>query len=196
MSADVLLHLIRHGRPTIDPGTPAGQWPLADSGVAEIELFRRALPRSTYGAAWYCSDEIKAVQTAALLTSTDVTVLPELREAGRRAFLQDQAAFTDAVGQGLRDPARAARPGWEPLGETQERVSDAVQMIIARDVVDVVLVGHGTAWTLLVADLVGVPADPAGLPEMSTPDLLILDLEQRRVVSPWGAWQRGSEAPP
>ena len=40
---------------------------------------------------------------------------------------------------------------------------------------DVVLVGHGTAWTLVVADLTGRPPDLERWAALEMPDLISLD---------------------
>ena len=39
---------------------------------------------------------------------------------------------------------------------------------------DVVLVGHGTAWTVLVAELTGTPPDLDRWESLATPDLIVL----------------------
>jgi hypothetical protein len=41
---------------------------------------------------------------------------------------------------------------------------------------DVVLVGHGTAWTLVVADLTGQPPDLARWATLAMPDLITVPL--------------------
>lgn len=55
----------------------------------------------------------------------------------------------------------------------------AVDSITSHEPGDVVLVGHGTAWTLLIADLLDELPNLKGLPRMSMPDLLTVDLSQR-----------------
>lgn len=109
----MLLHLVRHGRPVVDPDSPAREWKLDPGGVEVIEALRNALPASAREAAWLSSDERKALETAQHLTETDVAVVPELGEAGRSSYLQDPSVFADAVKRGLRHPTVAALPGWE-----------------------------------------------------------------------------------
>lgn len=114
--------------------------------------------------------------------------MPRLREAARNSFIKDQTAFADAVSAGLKHPATAALPGWEPLERTRQRVADTAADIVSSSPGDVVLVGHGTAWTLLIHHLVDEPL-PQDLPPMTMPDLLILDLSTRTVVDRWGDWR-------
>jgi broad specificity phosphatase PhoE len=190
----VLLHLVRHGRPLVDPPVPPREWQLDPAGIAEIKMLRTALPVSATKAAWFSSDERKAVATAQHLTDSAVQPVQELREAARSAFVQDQDAFADAVRRGLERPDIPALPGWEPLERTRQRVTDAVTVIISRCPGDGVLVGHGTAWTLLISSLADEPL-PQNLPPMAMPDLLILDMDSRTVVSGWGDW-RGHEREP
>lgn len=80
-------------------------------------------------------------------------------------------------------------PDGKPLERTRQRVSRAVARITSRERGHVVLVGHGTAWTLLIADILGDLPSLEALPQMSMPDLLILDLHQSTIVSPWGGWR-------
>lgn len=188
----MLLHLVRHGQPVVNPNLPAAQWELDPARVEAVETLREALPPTARTAVWYSSNERKAVETAHQLTTNEVTIVPELREAIRGPYLQDQADFIEAVTRGLQDETTAARQGWEPLDRTRQRVRQAVDTITAHKHGDVALVGHGTAWTLLIADILGKPIPPA-LPQMSMPDLLIIDLDLRSVVSPWGGWKGPSE---
>jgi 23S rRNA (adenine2503-C2)-methyltransferase len=50
-------------------------------------------------------------------------------------------------------------PTWEPPTPTRDRVVAAVRRLGSTHDGDLVLVGHGTAWTLLVAELTGRPPD-------------------------------------
>jgi hypothetical protein len=47
-------------------------------------------------------------------------------------------------------------------------------------------VGHGTAWTLLVAELTSREPDVASWRSMTMPDHFALDLDSCRVISAWG----------
>ncbi|NYI76377.1 broad specificity phosphatase PhoE [Nocardioides panzhihuensis] len=102
------------------------------------------------GATWYSSPEPKAQQTAQLLTDGDVGVVDALREQVRgAAWVED---FQATVERAFAEPSVPAYEGWEPLVTCRERVTKAVSGILSAHAgEDVVLVGHGTAWTSLRA---------------------------------------------
>ena len=67
-------------------------------------------------------------------------------------------------------------PGWEPLSACRERVVGSVEGILAEyGDSDVVLVGHGTAWTVLAAALTGTEPDLDRWRAMAMPDLITVD---------------------
>ncbi len=73
-----------------------------------------------------------------------------LRAAG---WLED---FDGAVRRAFAEPDVPAAEGWEPLRTCRERVVATVRPVLAAHAdEDVVLVGHGTAWTVLAAELTG-----------------------------------------
>lgn len=167
------LFLVRHGRPLPQPGVPAHRWELDPAGFDDVWALRES-GRLPARAAWFCSPEPKAIATAQLLTESDVGLLDELAEHVRASteWLDD---FPGTVRQAFARPAVAAYDGWEPLDACRERVVPAVRRIL--DVhagEDVVLVGHGTAWTVLVAELTGRPPDLERWARLALPDLIEL----------------------
>lgn len=181
------LWLIRHGRPRIDPLEPPDAWPLEPDGGA-VAALREHLPRH---AVWYSSPEPKAVGTARLLTAGQVVVVDDLREAVRPArWLDDASAFEAVVRRSLLVPDVPAADGWEPASATRARVEAAVRALLAiHDGGEVVLVGHGTAWTLLVASLTQQLPDLAAWATMRMPDLAVLDAPpsgRAQVRRSWG----------
>ena len=178
------LHLVRHGPPAIDPAIPADEWRLSAEAPDAVAALRSAavLPED---AAWFVSPEPKAIQTADLLGPPSYEVVDDLREQERSGnWVED---FDTAVIRALRDPDLPAVLGWEPAAATQERVVAAVRAITVRAMLrghdDVVLVGHGTAWTLLVAALTDAAPDVEAWQTMRLPDHCVLD---GAVVAPWG----------
>jgi len=165
------LHLVRHGRPLVVVGDPAATWELDPATYDDVWALRSRLPAR---ATWFASPEPKAVQTAQLLTEGDVGVVDDLREHQRSGeWVED---FAGAVRRAFERPDLPAVEGWEPLRDCRERVVSAVRRV--RDVhagEDVVLVGHGTAWTLAVADLTGRPPDLARWAALGMPDLIVVD---------------------
>lgn len=166
------LHLVRHGRPLVDPATPARTWSLDPAAYDDVWALRERLP---HAAAWYTSPEPKAVETSQLLTDAAVGIVEDLREQSRGAAWVDD--LPAAVRRAFEHPGTAAVPGWEPLAETRRRVVAAVRPILAAHAgEDVVLVGHGTAWTALVAELTGAPPDLDRWVSLRMPDVIRVEV--------------------
>ena len=167
-----MLHLVRHGRPLVVPGVPAAQWDLDPASYDDVWALR-ASGRLPAGAAWFSSPEPKAIQTAGLLTDGEVGVLPDVREHERSGEWVDD--FPAAVRRAFAEPDVPAVEGWEPLSACRDRVTHAVRRVLdVHGDDDVVLVGHGTAWTLVVADLTGRPPDLDRWQSLATPDVISL----------------------
>lgn len=183
----VMLHLVRHARPALDRTLPSWEWSLAEGAEAGTERLRASgvLPATAF---WVSSTEAKAVETARLLTSAAVSLDGSLREAVRDAAWLSFEEFHSLVLRSFAEPDRSVRAGWEPLSVTQARVLSAAQAAVARAAGrDVVLVGHGTAWTMLVAGLTGEPPDIEAWSAMRMPDHCALEWPDR-LVTPWGSW--------
>jgi broad specificity phosphatase PhoE len=162
-----VLYLVRHGRPAIDRARPAREWPLDPAYADDVRAVRPRLPRH---ADWFSSPEPKAISTARLLTDEPVEVVDELREHDRSVdWVED---FEDVVRRAFAYPDAPAYDGWEPLADTRRRVLSAVAGILDqhRDR-DVVLVGHGTAWTVLRAALLGEEPDVGWWSRLAMPDV-------------------------
>ncbi|MCD4536039.1 phosphoglycerate mutase family protein [Nocardioides sp. cx-169] len=169
------LHLVRHGRPLVDRTRPAAEWELDPAGFDDIWALRES-GRLPEDAAWFCSPEPKAVGTAQLLTEGDVGIVEDLREQVRNStdWLDDHDAV---VRLAFAEPDRSAHPGWEPLATCRDRIMTAVRRILdVHTGEDVVLVGHGTAWTLAVAELTGAPPDLERWAALAMPDVLAVPL--------------------
>jgi broad specificity phosphatase PhoE len=171
----VRLFLVRHGRPVIEPGLLPSAWELDPAHFDDIWTLRES-GRLPSGATWFCSPEPKAVATAQLLTEAEVGIVEGLREQVRETadWIDDMDA---AVRRAFADPDRSAHPGWEPLVRTHERVLTAVRALIQTHPGDtLVLVGHGTAWTVLAAALTGTEPDLDRWASLGMPDVIQLDL--------------------
>jgi broad specificity phosphatase PhoE len=167
------LHLVRHGRPLVRPDVTAAQWDLDPASYDDVWALRSS-GRLPTAAAWFTSPEPKALQTAQLLTDGDVGVLEELREHERSGeWVED---FPGAVRRAFELPDVAAEPGWETLAACRDRVVPAVQRVLdVHGADEVVLVGHGTAWTLVVAGLTGRPPDLERWESLAMPDVLTVE---------------------
>lgn len=170
------LFLVRHGRSLVDRARTAAEWELDPAGFDDVWALRESgrLPRR---AAWFCSPEPKAIGTAQLLTEGEVGVVDDLREHERLStdWFEDGRDFEAVVRRAFADPDGSAHPGWEPLSACRDRVVPAVRRILdVHSGEDVVLVGHGTAWTVTVAELTGSAPDLDRWAALSMPDLLVV----------------------
>ncbi|MBS2937445.1 histidine phosphatase family protein [Nocardioides sp. J2M5] len=167
------LHLVRHGRPLVVPGEPAASWDLDPAAYDDVWALRSS-GRLPARAAWFASPEPKALQTAQLLTDADVGVLDDLREHERSGEWVDD--FAGTVRRAFERPDVPATDGWEPLTACRDRVVPAVRRVLeVHGDDDVVLVGHGTAWTVVVAALTGRPPDVERWAGLAMPDLITVD---------------------
>jgi broad specificity phosphatase PhoE len=170
-----MLFLVRHGRPRPEPDVAPEHWRLDPAGFDDIDALRRSGRLPTV-ASWFSSPEPKATATAQRLTDAPVTVVDDLAEHRRGAHWFDSGDdFGAAVRRAFDEPERSAVPGWEPLAHTRARVVAAVRRITAGHAGDCVLVGHGTAWTVLVAALTGRPPDLVAWERLAMPDLCVLE---------------------
>lgn len=166
-----MLHVVRHGRPLVDRARPPHTWPLDPAYDDDVRALRPRLPED---AVWFSSPEPKALTTARLLTDEPIEVVVDLREHERHStdWVDD---FEAVVRRAFDHPDRPAAPGWEPLADTRRRIVTAVQSILDRHPRhDVVLAGHGTAWTVLRAAVTGAPPDLAWWARLSMPNLQCL----------------------
>jgi hypothetical protein len=121
-----------------------------------------------------------------------VPVVADLREheRGEPTWLPD---FTDVVRQAFAEPYSAVRAEWESIAQTRSRVVAAVGRIMAEySGRDVVLVGHGTAWTLLAAELTGTEPDLERWQVMTMPDVIVVEkttLLQPDSAAPAEVWR-------
>ena len=172
------LTLVRHGRSAVDPTTAPHHWDLAPDAAPGLDALRGSGLLARDGQ-WYSSPEPKAVATAAALTGRTVVEVDDLREAERPAtWYDDTAEWVAVVRRSMTVPDESAAPGWEPATATRRRVVRAVRgMLDDPDrPAELVLVGHGTAWTLLIAELTAREPDLAAWERMTMPDVAVLSV--------------------
>jgi broad specificity phosphatase PhoE len=166
-----MLFLVRHGQPRVEPGLEPSAWELDPGGFDDVWALR-ASGRLPQQARWYSSPEPKALATAHLLTDTEVGVVDGLREHVRETadWIED---FPAAVQQAFDAPERSIHAGGEPLDACRDRVATVVRGLLEEHPgEDLVLVGHGTAWTVLVSVLTGAPPDLERWRAMRFPDVI------------------------
>lgn len=106
------------------------------------------------------------------MTDEPVVIVDGLREQIRYGWLDDLRSIVDRA---FANPSVPALDGWETLDACTARVTTTVADIRATHPDDdLVLVGHGTAWTLLVAEITGTEPNLAALRAMAFPDLIVL----------------------
>ena len=167
-----MLFLVRHGRPLIDRPRLAHEWELDPAAYDDIWDLRTS-GRLPEHAVWFSSPEPKAVGTAGLLFDGEVGVVDDLREQVRTEWVDDMGPVMRRC---FAEPDLSPHPGWEPLAACRERVVRAVDgILVAHQDTDVVLVGHGTAWTVLAATLTGTEPDPDRWRALQMPDLVVVE---------------------
>jgi len=180
--------LVRHGRPAVDPGAAPHTWQLHPAGLADIETLRDS-GRLPADARWFSSPEPKALDTARGLTRSDITVVHDLREHEREVthWFDHADEFADTVRRAFDRPDERAVPEWEPLASTRDRLLPAVRRILTdHPDEEVVLVGHGTAWTLLVAELTRARPDLEAWAALRMPDLWEVGQPVGGQIDGWG----------
>lgn len=108
----MVLYLVRHGRPVIDPAVPAARWVLDAAHEHAVTALAARAPWPG-DVVWFTSPEPKAVRTAFLLAGRDVPVADGLREHERSGagWVDD---FAGLVREAVADPHSSVRDGWEP----------------------------------------------------------------------------------
>ncbi len=174
------IHLVRHGLSAIDSSLPPHEWGLDGAGLPAVESLRMS-GRLPSQARWFSSPEPKALATAMRLTDAEVAVVDGLREQERDTthWLDDPGEFPRAVRRAFAAQHQSAHPGWEPLAATRDRVVSAVRRILAAyPEGEVVLVGHGTTWTLMLSELTGSPPDLDAWAALEMPDVWTVGVAQ------------------
>ncbi|NYG58124.1 broad specificity phosphatase PhoE [Nocardioides daedukensis] len=165
--------LVRHGLPLKEPDKTPAEWSLDPAGFDAIWALRES-GRLPARAAWFSSPEPKATETAQLLTDGQVGIVDELAEQ-RRETTDHITDFAATVRRAFAAPEEPAHQGWEPLADCRDRVVTAARRIVeVHDGEDVVLIGHGTAWTLVAAALTGEDPDLDRWASLAMPDVITI----------------------
>lgn len=181
------LHLVRHAPPAVDFRVPASRWELGLSAADAVADLAGSGVLPDY-ARWFSSPEPKALATARLLTTTAVTIYDALGEVRRPAG--EVGDYATHVRRGFAAPDEPALHGWETYTSARQRIARGVRKLLDGLGEPVIVVGHGTALTLLVAELTGELPDIAALERMAQPDHCILAGDGgMQLVADWGAWR-------
>lgn len=153
-----MIYLVRHAR-TQPTNEEAARWPLSDEGRQQAALLADH-PCWRDIAAIISSPEQKALDTArpaAERHNLPLHIDERLRELRRPAVWVSQERYEQIVFQVFAEPERSIA-GWEPADAVLRRMLAALNEALAtRPEQSVALVGHGLAFSLLLANLQGLP---------------------------------------
>ncbi|MCV6600362.1 MAG: phosphoglycerate mutase family protein [Cohaesibacter sp.] len=162
----MLVRYLTHPQIQIEPYIPVPQWSLNATGKARVQaLLDQDWLFGTQSI--YCSDEIKALETAAPIgRALDIPVIvrTQMAENDRSAtgFVLPEM-FDDLAGLFFANPDKSIM-GWERAVDAQARIIGAFELAMSEvkargRMGDVLLVGHGGVGTLLYCHLAGLPID-------------------------------------
>ncbi|HEY3060075.1 MAG TPA: histidine phosphatase family protein [Chloroflexota bacterium] len=182
------LVLIRHAAVSITPEVPPSEWPLAEAG-AEAASALAQLPAVRRVTLFAHSPAVKARATAqALAQHRPLLEIPGLAELDRSAagWVGDQQAYVALVHEIFAHPERSIR-GCEPASAAQARISSAISALVHDHPEQrIAVVSHGIVLSLYLAHLRGTAqADVEEWQRIALPDVAVVDLIERTVVSPW-----------
>lgn len=157
-----LIYLIRHPHTQINLATSSQNWDLSDEGWAQTAALLKA-PFWPYVDTIYSSRELKTISLAKeAALRYNITVIPRsaFGEVNRNAHTApDQDSYEAAV-QALFAAPDAVHPhGWENAASVLKRFKKEFNQILTwhSEGQTVVIVSHGLALNLFLADLKGEP---------------------------------------
>lgn len=173
--AGAALILVRHGRPKIDPDTPATGWPLCPEGREAVGALAGRL--AAYAPqALVSSPELKAKETADILGARlglPVAIDLDLHEHKRqhRSFGTEEE-FRQSVAAVFAKPGEAVHGG-ETAIEACERLAKALAQPKGAPLVAVT---HGTVLSMYLARRLGCEAHDLWR-SLQMPDAFVLDAD-------------------
>jgi broad specificity phosphatase PhoE len=176
------LYLVRHAH-TQRSALPVEMWPLSELGLEQAHRLAE-LPFWPEVHIICSSIEPKALQTAQIVTerhSLPIEPVYDLRELRRTGGpIPDYEA---AVREVLENPLRSYH-GWEPAGEAQTRVMEAIERaLIYHEGETLAIVSHGLALTLYLAYLAGTPPSFETWRSLGMASAIQVDPEARAIVN-------------
>lgn len=176
-----LVYLIRHAHVEPMNDRHASLWSLSARGEEQAQAVA-ALPFWSQITAIYSSPEAKAQGTVAP-TGKPITILEELGELDRPVGLI--ADYQAAVAACFAEPSRSVN-GWEPAGQVQRRIQQAVARCVEGAAGPIAIVSHGLAFSLFLAGLAGKPAPTiAEWRAIPMPGWALLDSESGAIITPF-----------
>ncbi len=173
-----------------DPAVPVPEWELTEPGRERLRQFADGADVREVRALWSSRDR-KAAEAAALLgdrIGVRPRTLEQLAESDRSStgYLPPER-FEPAMQAFFGEPLLSHR-GWETAAAAQERISDALETVLARSPADgdVAIVSHGGVGTLLLCQLKGTAIHRAE-DQPGHGHWFAFDRDTRRVLHGWRA---------
>lgn len=176
------ISFVRHALPEVDPMSPPSEWPLTSAGVRSAKALK--LPRT---ARLLSSPEIKALQTVALATGSDVDSIvldPAFREIERIEAVHDgyRAARAAWVSGALDNQHQ----GWESPKSATNRICEA---LLRYEAPHLVIGTHGmvlTAWLVSTGAIEPHASAVAFWEQLPFPAVATVEMlgEQRAILRP------------
>ena len=165
--------LVRHAMPELVRGVASKLWGLGESSREDCVLLAHALPPGI--TAIWSSSERKARETA------DVLAL----RLGPQVQVDDRFGEVDRPTLWDRDYQEVAagyvggfdEPGWESREAVVRRFGEPVDAARSRATGDILIVNHGMAMTLWLANAISLPDPVAWWRNLTFPDAWRVDLE-------------------
>jgi probable phosphoglycerate mutase len=179
-----LVALLRHGE---EDGTAGGRAPiesrsrrgLSAAGRAQAEAARDFVA-SLDAARVACSDRPRAIETATIVAAgRPVDVVPGLNSMDLGEWEGRPASELPELGRVLGDPALRP-PGGESLAELLTRFAAALEGALPAEG-DAIVVAHRMTNAVLLANLLGLPAEDAHLVQQDPGGVTILAREGPRL---------------
>ncbi|MEZ4669072.1 MAG: histidine phosphatase family protein [Anaerolineae bacterium] len=183
---DQQLILVKHSQPKIVPEVPAMHWRLSEEGRSRcLRLADEIQPFAPLVVA--CSNEVKAFETAEILTRT-LDLAPPIQSVGLREHQRDNEPFSEKsifeakVKKFFSEPTQLVF-GHETADEAYQRFEKATHSLVAQYVHStIVMVTHGTVISLLVSRHNRV--EPFRFwQELGLPSLVVLSLTDYKIRS-------------
>ena len=164
---DKAIYLVRHGELQGEDGGRRfiGQLdlPLTAEGIRQAEALRRFFADRPFDAV-YCSDLIRARQTADIVAGSDRPVFPcrELREIALgkwegMPFVVVRRDHPRAFAERGWDIAGYRPPGGESFADCRARMLPAFEAIVRSPFASVLMVGHAGVNRIILCHVLGMP---------------------------------------
>lgn len=186
-----MLILVRHGPVRVDPFVSVADWTLDEAATPSVTSLRQH-PLLKQPCVVASSPEPKAFHTAELLfPNAPVLVEAAFGELDRRAagWLPDEAAYANLVRCIFANPHQAVADCETAYAATTRFAAGVEKLRESVGVESLVVVSHGLALTAFLAMVLGLQKpDIMAWRALRFPDMAAVDLEERRLVMPFGSF--------